>query len=131
MRHALTTPMFGSVLVGLALAAGGLYARTDSTDHRAEHRLVLHTYAEPNALYLSAWDHGDVRVTLDGSERKPLRFTVRASVSDGCRWLATETLEPIDQRTYSYRYEEKILECDADATPCRKTPRTGIVTVED
>src|SRR5262245_20784300 len=109
MRHAQTVPVLGTVLLGLAVTAGGLYAR--ATDDRAggTHRLVLHTYAEPHAIYLTAWERGDVYVTLDGGELRPLTFSMRASVSDGCRWLGTERLEPIDERTYSYRYDERIL----------------------
>jgi hypothetical protein len=58
-----------------------------------------------------------------------MTFEIRASVSDGCRWLGVETLEPIDDKTYAYDYSEYILECDEGATPFLKTPRTGIVDV--
>ena len=128
MLHALTTPVLKSVVLGgLLLGVGVGATRVMPTDHTS--RLVLHAPEAPNALYLSAWDHGDVRLDL-GDQLQPLRFEIRASVSDGCRWLAIETLEPIDERTFAYDYSEYIVECDDDAIPAFKTPRTGLVLVE-
>ena len=95
------------------------------------HHLALHAIAQPGALYLTAWRHGKVSVSIDGDKLTPLTFETFASVNDGCRWLGTETLVPLDSHRYAYRYDETILECDPDAIPCIKTPRTGIVTVED
>jgi hypothetical protein len=47
----------------------------------------------------------------------------------GCRLIATETLTPIDEQTFAYTYSEQVHSCDKGAA-IRKTPRTGIVTVE-
>jgi hypothetical protein len=131
MLQALQTPAFRSIaLAGVLFGAGAVHARL--AHHTVTHRLVLHAIAEPNAFYLSAFRDGraDVRVTVEAGELHPITFEVRASVYDGCRWLGTETLEPIDSHRYAYDYSETILDCDPGATPLRKTPRKGIVTVE-
>ena len=69
--------------------------------------------------------------TFPDSQLHPITFYNRASIHDGCRWLGTETLTPIDSKTFYYDYSETVLECDPGATPFYKTPRTGLVTVED
>jgi len=131
MQQALTAPIFRSVVLGgLVLSLGAVHVGTTSSNS-VTRRLVLHAVEEPNAIYLSAWDEGDVKVTFDAAELHPLTFEMRASVYDGCRWLGTETLVPIDDRSYAYDYSETILSCNKGAVPLRKTPRTGIVTVED
>ena len=81
-------------------------------------------------MYLTAWEHGDVRINVDG-DLVPLTFQTRAEYVDHCRWLGTETLRPIGERRYAYSYSETLLDCDPGATPAIKTPRIGIVTVED
>jgi hypothetical protein len=136
MRQALVAPVLKSVVLGgILLAVGVIHART-TRHHHHHHRLVLHTTARPHAIYFSAWGDGDghagvVHVNLADSGLRPITFNTKASVSDGCRWLGTETLVPIDAHTYSYSYNETILDCDPDAMPALKTPRTGYVTVED
>jgi hypothetical protein len=127
MQQALTSPVFRSLAVG-GLVLGLSIAVAAKEPHAR--RLVLHAPSAPHTLYLTAWRHGDIAMPYDGDELVPLTFTTRASVSDGCRWLATETLVPVGPARYAYRYDETLLECDADATPCIKTPRTGYVTVE-
>ena len=125
-----------SIVIAAILLAVGVVA-TRATRHRHHwQRLALHTTARPHAIYFSAWGDGDghagiVHIKRTDGALHPIRFTTRASVSDGCRWLGTETLLPIDNRTYSYSYEETILDCDPDAKPALKTPRTGYVTIED
>ena len=127
MLHALTSPVFRSIAAGgLLLALTLSYGHSPRKHHTR--RLVLHAPVEPGAIYLSAWRNGDVVLPDYPESPVNLTFTTRASVSDGCRWLATETLEPLGS-SYLYHYDETILECDPDAVPCRKTPRTGIVTV--
>jgi len=131
MQQALTSPVFRSIAVGgvllvLALSQVGMGA----TKPAHGRRLVLHARVAPNAVYLTAWVNGPVPVPFEGDKLVPLTFTTRASVSDGCRWLATETLVPIGPTRYSYRYDETLLECDPGSTPYVKTPRTGCVTVE-
>ena len=128
MQQALTSPVFRSLAVG-GVVLGLTIAMAAEQPHGR--RLVLHAPSLPHALYLTAWRHGDVTMPYEGKELVPLTFTTRASVSDGCRWMATETLVPIGTARYSYQYDETLLECDADATPCIKTPRTGFVTVEE
>lgn len=131
MLSALTTPVFKSIaLAGLALgvaAAAASYGATESVTHR----LRLHAVDEPDALYLSVFRNGDIRVRFDDGELHPITFKVTASIFDGCRWLGIEKLTPRDERSFHYDYSERILSCEPGATPTRKTPRKGIVTVED
>ncbi|MEO8705366.1 MAG: hypothetical protein ABI867_35310 [Kofleriaceae bacterium] len=130
MLHALATPVLKSVvLAGLLFGAGIGAAKMKTTDHSMR-RLSLHTTVVKGDIYLTAFDAGDLRMKIVG-ELKPMQFEIRASVSDGCRWLGVETLQPIDKSTYSYDYREFIVECDAGATPYIKTPRIGVVVVHD
>jgi hypothetical protein len=129
MLQALTTPALKSVLLGGIVLGMGLFA--GHRDHAVTHRLALHAVDEPNSFYLTAWRDGDVKVQFDTAELREITFKVRASVYDGCEWLGTETLVPIDSRTFAYDYRETILSCEPGATPLRKTPRTGTVTVDD
>jgi hypothetical protein len=92
-------------------------------------RMVLHAISEPHSLYLTAWRNGDVVVPFEGDELLPLKYKTRALI-EGCRWLATETLTPLEPARYSYRYEETLLACEPGAVPWRKTPRGGFVTIE-
>ena len=87
---------------------------------------MLHAPQEPNAIYLTAFERGDVFVQLSGT-RQTLTFETRAHVWDGCDWLATETLVPEGNNRYFYSYDEAVLSCEPGATPTRKTPRTGYV----
>ncbi len=129
MQQALTTsPVFRSVVLGGLVFGASVVAAVNQPD---EHRLVLHAVDEPDAFYISAWHHGDVRLAFDADELRPLTFHTRARVYDGCRWLGIEQLTPIDHRTFVYAYSETILECDPGSVPLRKTPRMGLVTVED
>jgi hypothetical protein len=129
MQQALTSPVFRSLAVGVVVLVLSIAQISAKQPHAR--RLVLHARSSPHALYLTAWRHGDVAMPYEGDKLVPLTFTTRASVSDGCRWLATETLVPIGAARYAYRYDETLLECDPGATPCIKTPRTGFVTVEE
>jgi hypothetical protein len=136
MRHALVAPVTRSIVIaGILLAVGVIHARTTMHRHRCHHhRLSLHTTARPHSIYFSAWGDGDGHngvVNITRTSLHPITFKTRVSVSDGCRWLGTETLVPIDEHVYSYSYAETILDCDPDATPALKTPRTGYVTVDD
>ena len=60
---------------------------------------------------------------------RSLEFQTHAFINDGGEWLATEKLVPTETDRYAYSYDETILSCEAGATPARKTPRTGYVTV--
>jgi hypothetical protein len=133
MQQAVTTPLFRSVVVGgllLGLTAfGPSFLSSDS--ELVTKRLVLHTVHEPTAIYLSAWRNGDVSVQLEDGDLRPITFRVRGTIPDGCRWEGTETLIPIDHKTFTYEYSERILSCPPGTeSTYRKTPRTGLVTVE-
>ncbi|MDQ3341145.1 MAG: hypothetical protein M4D80_38825 [Myxococcota bacterium] len=93
---------------------------------------MLHTVSEPSAIYLSAWRNGDVNVQFENGELRPITFRVRATIPDGCRWEGTETLVPIDDRSYTYEYNDRLLSCpDGGEGGYRPTPRVGIVTVDN
>ncbi len=131
MQQALTSSVARAVVVGGLLLALSLALSRGHADSHRQVRLVLDAVAEPDAVYLSWWRDGDVRVELEPGELPGMMFTCRAWVDDGCQWKGIETLEPIDARHYAYSYDETILRCHPGAVPYRKTPRTGIVTVED
>ena len=133
MQQALTSPVARAVVVGGLLLASTLALSRSHAGSRHQVRLVLHAVDEPETFYLSWWRDGDVRAELQPGDRRPLTLTSRAWLDDGCLWKGIETLEPIDARHYAYAYDEVILRCRPDATPDRyyKTPRTGMVTVED
>lgn len=116
---------------GAALALGALFL--PGAEHGSGmYRLVLHAPEEPRSFYLSAWaDGGEVLVAHDGSDHRAIVFTRRGDEHDGCSWLGTERLVPIAPRVYHYTYRETILSCRPDARPFRRTPRNGIVTVEE
>jgi hypothetical protein len=115
-------------LVGSALL--GLGALFWPHSDPGVYRFTLHAPVMANAIYVSAWNDGDVFVSHDGSDAKTLTFTRRADEHDGCRWQGTEVLRPIGARAYVYSYDEQILSCEPDAHPFVRTPRRGIVTVE-
>lgn len=132
MQLALTAPVYKSIaLAALALGVGAAASSLYSSSEPVTHRMRLHAVDEPNAIYLSVFRNGDIRVRFDGGELHPLTFKVRATISDGCRWLGIETLVPRDERSFDYDYSERILACEPGATPARKTPRKGVVTIED
>lgn len=129
MQQALTSPVFRSLAIGSILLAVTVAGVGAAKSH--SRRMVLHAVAQPGAVYLSAWRHGDVPVPFEGKQLVPLTYKTFASVSDGCRWLGIEKLVPRDDGRYFYKYSETVIECDPGATPFLKTPRVGIVTIED
>ena len=139
MQHAVEAPGFKLAVVGgltLALALGAsastrTHVRAHES-HRAVHRLALHAPVAPEAIYLTAWSMGDVYITRDDADPTPIVFETRAVLADGCEWLGTETLTPVDDDTYRYVYDETILACAPGHEPGYiKTPRTGIAIVEE
>jgi hypothetical protein len=112
-----------------ALAAGVLLLPRDHAT--SAYRLSLHAPVEANTFYLSVWNEGEVFVGHDGRDRRPVVFTRRGDEHDGCTWLGTERLIPIAPNAYHYSYDETILACRPGARPFRKTPRMGIVTVDE
>ena len=130
---AVTTPVFRSVVVGGLLLGLAVFAPSFASKESqlTSHRLVLHTVSEPTAIYLSAWRNGDVNVQFENGELRPITVRVRATIPDGCRWEGTETLVPIDDRSYTYEYNDRLLSCpDGGEGSYRPTPRVGIVTVK-
>jgi hypothetical protein len=115
--------LVGSALIGL----GTLFMPHAQP---AVYRFTLHAPAPPQHIYVSAWNDGEVYAGHDGSDGKTVTFTRRADEHDGCRWEGTEILSPIGPHAYVYSYDEKILSCEPDAHPFVRTPRRGIVTVE-
>jgi hypothetical protein len=126
MLHALSTPVFRSIAVAALLLGTGIAMRPAAAPPK--HRLVLHTTSRPDSIYLSRWMDGDVYMAVDPGKR--YTFETYAEVSDGCRWVGIETLEPIDATHFAYSYDEEMLSCRPNARPCIKTPRTGIVDIE-
>lgn len=120
----------GVLVGGAALALGALFVPRAVASSSAPHmyRLVLHAPDEPGAFYVSAWAEGDVFVPR--SDDKTMTFVRRGDEHDGCSWQGTERLTRLSPGVYAYDYKETILACRPDAMPFRKTPRTGIVTVE-
>jgi hypothetical protein len=130
MQHALSAPVFKSIAVA-GLALGLSVAASSHAPARVTHRLALHAVDDPNAIYLSAFRNGDIYMTFEGGKLSARTIKTYASVWDGCRWLGIERMIPRDGGSFYYDYSERILECDPGATPTNKTPRQGIVTVED
>jgi hypothetical protein len=131
MLQALETVGFRSFAIGaLALAAGTFVHHHETKAPVEMHRLVLDAPVEANAIYLTAWEDGDVMMPLDTSDLHPITFTTQAMIA-GCRWQATEVLDPIDAKHFAYSYDETILSCEPDATVWYKTPRTGVVTIAE
>ncbi len=128
MLQAVQVPLLKSALAGAAVLAG-MFALAPTKHTSTVQRLELHAPEEPSALYLTAWDRGDVFVRVVDGKAQPLTFQTHAFINDGCEWLATEHLVPDGTNRYSYSYDEQILSCEPDATPARKTPRTGYVLV--
>jgi hypothetical protein len=130
MQQALTTPVLRSVVVGGVLLGLGVFGAIRSECREPiTRRLVLHACERPNTVYLSAWRDGDLLVTFEGAELQPITFNIRARVFDSCLVQGTETLTPINDRTYHYEYSETILSCDPGGVPVYTTPRTGTVVV--
>lgn len=127
MLQAVELPLVKMGVLGVAALAGMLALAPH--DHSRVQRLQLVAPEEPGAIYLTAWDHGDVYVRLADGTSRPMMFQTHAFISDGCEWLATERLVPDGADRYAYSYDEEILSCEPDAVPARKTPRTGTVFV--
>lgn len=130
MQLALSAPVLKSIAVA-GLALGLSVAASSRAPARVTHRLALHAVDVPDEIYLTAFRNGDIYMTFEGGKLSARTIKTYASVWDGCRWLGIERMTPRDERSFYYDYSERVLECDPGATPTRKTPRQGIVTVED
>src|SRR5438309_9121123 len=107
--QAFEVPVGKSLLVAaLAVGAFAVMPRRDHHchhHHHHHHRLVLHAVDKPDTLYLTAWMDGPVDLELDPDHLEPLRFDMRAHVSDGCHWHGWETLTPSGDHRYTYAYD--------------------------
>jgi hypothetical protein len=130
---AVVAPSMRSIVAGAAVAIGLAQLPSPHADGHAV-RLTLEAPppAHEGTIYLSVFTDGrDVTIATDYDDLVPIRFETRAWVSDGCRWLGSETLTPIDRTHYAYAYDEEVLECERGAPfiTTVKTPRQGVVTV--
>jgi hypothetical protein len=92
-------------------------------------RLVLEA-EDVGGFFFTAWGDGDVISATDGSDGK-LVYRRRFKWSDGCEWVATETLKPIAPKQLAYSYRETPTSCPKGNQPAlgSTTPRDGKVTV--
>ena len=130
--QAFVAPVGKSLLVAAA-AVGALAViphRHHHHHHHHHHRLVLHAQSNPDALYLSAFSDGPVDVDIDADHLQPLKFEMRAHVSDGCRWHGWEVLTPAGNHRYAYAYNDEKLSCSPHPLDTVPTPRTGWVEVQ-
>ncbi|HEU0034045.1 MAG TPA: hypothetical protein VFQ53_25635 [Kofleriaceae bacterium] len=128
---AVETPVVKMAAVaGLAIAGALAFGPSHAaTEHPLVQRLTLHAPIQPNAIYLTAWADGDIYVTTEDGRPHELTFEMKLFTNDGCQWLGTEHLTPIDDATYAYSYDEQMLSCEPGAIPQYiATPRTGLVT---
>ena len=130
--QAFEVPVGKSLLIAaLAVGAFAVIPHRRHHHHHHHHRLVLHAVSNPNAVYLSAFMDGPVELDLDADHLQPLKFEMRAHVSDGCRWRGWETLTPSGDHRYAYAYNDAKLSCsphsDNSVVP---TPRVGWVEVQ-
>jgi hypothetical protein len=132
MLHAVQAPVAKLVAVAVASVAAVAGFAPKDTSSPITQRLSLHAPVLPHAIYLTAFHDGDVTVKLQDSKPHRITFRMRATLDDTCQWEATEVLLPINDKTYSYSYDEVMLGCDPGAEPRYiATPRIGTVTVED
>ena len=102
-----------------------------------QHRLTLHAPSQSHAFYLTVFARGHLQRTtcdlqsINVTTEDTIDFHTRFHMFDGCLWEGVEHLVKIDDHSYSYSYDENVLSCEPDAIPALKTPRTGIVTVDD
>lgn len=138
---AVQAPVYKSILLAgaaLAVAAFVHHPKHSPPEAPKHHRLTLHTETMKRAIYLTVFAENriertecDLRTIDIASEGETLRFATRARIGDGCLWEGRERLVPIDAHSYAYSYDEQILSCEPGSIPAIKTPRTGIVTVDE
>lgn len=111
----------------MALLAGAVAAPRDPSVVQV---LELHAPERPGAIYETAWESGDVRITLRDGKPAP-RIFQKPSMHWGCEWLSVETIVPDGPNRYFYTYDEEKLWCAEDAPPSIATPRVGYAIVVD
>jgi len=126
MLHAVEAPVLKlATVAGAALLIGAFAA---PRDHVVVQRLELHAPERPHAIYESAWNNGDIRITLrDGKPESRIFYT--RSFHWGCEWLSIETIRPDGANRYFYTYDEEKLSCVENAPQSFATPRTGYAIV--
>lgn len=128
MLHAVEAPVLKlAAVAGAALLIG---AFATPRDHKVVQRLELQAPELPRAIYESAWNDGDIRITLPHGKAEPRIFYTR-SFHWGCEWLSIETIRPDGADRYFYTYDEEKLSCAEDAPPSIATPRVGYAYVVD
>ena len=126
MLHAVQAPVLKlAAVAGAALLVGAFAVPRDPA---VVQRLELHAPKLPHAIYETAWEHGDVRITLRDGKPAQVTFQKR-SMHWGCEWLSVEHLTPDGENRYLYSYDEEKLWCAEDAPPSIATPRTGYAIV--
>jgi len=126
---ALQTPVFKTFALAAMIAAVGAGSLAANDDPSVKLRLALDAEVIPSAIYLTAWRDGDITVNFPTGKVTPLTFRSYATLSDGCKWVGTETLTPITTTSFAYDYTEVILGCDPGPSMYYKTPRSGTVHV--
>ena len=128
MLHAVEAPVLKlAAVAGAALLVG---AFATPRDHRVVQQLELHAPQRAHAIYESAWNDGDIRITLPDGKAKPRVFYTR-SFHWGCEWLTIETIRPDGADRYYYTYDEEKLSCVENAPTSWATPRVGYAYVVD
>jgi hypothetical protein len=128
MLHAVEAPVLKlAAVAGAALLLGAFAV---PRDHKVVQRLELHAPKIPTAIYETAWERGDVRITLRDGKAKPVTFQKR-SYHWGCEWLSVEHIVPDGPNRYFYTYDEEKLWCAEGAPPSIATPRVGYAVVVD
>lgn len=122
--------LLGGALLAGGLALAGLSGEPHAIDAATPtaYRLSLDTVSDPICYYGSAWNDGDVFLSHDASDGRPVTLTSRYEFQDGCTWEATETLTP-NGSGYSYDYSEHYVSCRPGASPGIACARHGSVTV--
>ena len=116
-----------AALAGAALMIGAYAAPRDPS---VVQTLELHAPKLPHAIYETAWENGNVQITLRDGKPAPRIFQKR-SFHWGCEWLSVETIRPDGPGRYFYTYDEQKLSCEDGAPESIATPRTGYAVVVD
>ena len=128
---AVEVPRWKQAALGVA-ALGLMVGFATRHHHLSKHHLSLHAPVRCHAIYLTAWSHGDVTIARDDAAKlETLTFDTRGMLPDGSTWMGSETLVPIDGHAYAYSYDETILDTPPEGTRYIKTPRQGIVVVDE
>ena len=127
-----------AVVAGAVLAIAAFTHRPSHSQASHHHRLTLHTETRAKTIYLTIFAEGRIERTasdlrtieIDGEPRE-MQYKATTSYY-GCEVEGDELLVRLDAHSYAYSYDENILSCDPNSDyEVIRTPRTGIVTVDD